>query len=910
MKKLLKESVFLFLAIIMVICAIPFAAHADGYVDKEIYYKENAYHYLVHNGGAIITYCDKDISGEVAIPDTLGGYPVKGISNYAFGYCFDLTGIIIPSSVTYIDYCAFLDCPNLKNIEILNSATSIGQDAFENTEWYNSQPDGDVYIADSYYNYKGDMPENTSVIIKEGTKLISEDAFVGCAGLTSITMPGSLTSIGSEAFLNCTGLKSVTIPEGTTDIYYRAFGGCTNLESITLPDSIINMERQVFDDTAWYASMPDGNVYIGNIYYKYKGSMINNVDVKINAGVKAIAGDAFYECEYLTSIEIPDSVKAIGSGAFEDCTGLKSIIIPNSVESIGSLAFDGCTNLMNISISEKITSINSSTFLGCINLTNVTIPDNVDSIENYAFLGCTGLKSVKISNGVRYINIESFYGCTNLKNIFIPSSIASIDVDAFANCSNVEKIEVEKGNSVYHSDGDCLIKTGDKELVVGCKNSIIPSDGSVLSIGNNAFLGVTGLENISIPNSVKNIGSSAFSNCISLTNINITNGVISIESGAFDGCINLTNITIPNSVQSVGAGAFFDCVNINSIVIPNSVKSIDYCAFGYYFDEENFERKKVENFTIYGYTGTAAETYANENGFTFIALDDEHTHTFSAWTVTTEATCTAEGVETRTCSGCGATETRKTEKKEHSLTHVEEDSTCKIQGVSYDICDMCGNTFNYSVLPLAPHTFGEWKVTKEATSFEYGERMRSCSVCGFEEKERIEKLPVSEVKDEKTGISVICPDGSYDGKVEIEVTETFDGTSYHVLNTEKGNFKKSLFDITTTIDGEKVQPNGTVFVKIPLPDGYNAEKTVVYYVTNDGKLEKIESEVKDGYIIFETTHFSFYAIVDESSTVNPSQNCSCACHKKGIVKFFFKIKLFFQKIFKKNKLCKCGVNHY
>ncbi len=153
----------------------------------------------------------------------------------------------------------------------------------------------------------------------------------------------------------------------------------------------------------------------------------------------------------------------------------------------------------------------------------------------------------------------------------------------------------------------------------------------------------------------------------------------------------------------------------------------------------------------------------------------------------------------------------------------------------------------------------------------------------------------------------------------MNVSAVTDGNAFNVLNAEKGSFKKSLFNITTTINGERVQPNGSVLVKIPLPEGYNAEKTVVYYVTNDGKLEKMESEEKDGFIIFETTHFSYYAIVDESEKEapvtpsepeNPSANCNCNCHKKGIARFFFKLILVFQKIFKKNKLCKCGVAHY
>ena len=313
--------------------------------------------------------------------------------------------------------------------------------------------------------------------------------------------------------------------------------------------------------------------------------------------------------------------------------------------------------------------------------------------------------------------------------------------------------------------------------------------------------------------------------------------------------------------------AFNGCTSLASVTIPSQVTEIGLRAFGY----NGYD--KINDFKIYGYSSTAAEKYAKENGFEFIDLETAgHIHTFGEWCIMTESSCVSEGVEKRVCSTCGEVETRKIEKSEHM--------------------------------------FEEWVITKRATVIDFGEAKRVCKICGFEEKKILEKLVAEEATDERTGISVIYSADNYENAVEIQVTETIEGEAYDILNSEKGNYKKSLFDIVTLCDGVMAQPSGSVWVRIPIPKGYDPDTTVVYYVTTDGKLERLESRVEDGYVIFETDHFSFYAIVDEGSEINPSINCKCACHKKSIAKLFFKIGLIFQKIFKKNRICKCGVWHY
>ena len=187
---------------------------------------------------------------------------------------------------------------------------------------------------------------------------------------------------------------------------------------------------------------------------------------------------------------------------------------------------------------------------------NVVIPDSVTSIGNHAF-----------------------YKCSSLTSITIPENVTSIGEGVFEGCSSLENITVEQGNPIYHSEGNCIIETASKTLIAGCKNSVIPADGSVTSIGDRAFFSCNLLTSITIPDSVTSIGDSAFWECKSLKSIVIPDGVTSIGDSAFDGCRSLTSIVIGSGVTSIGERAFYDCGSLKSIVIPDSVTSIGNSAF-------------------------------------------------------------------------------------------------------------------------------------------------------------------------------------------------------------------------------------------------------------------------------------------------------------------------------------------
>jgi hypothetical protein len=175
---------------------------------------------------------------------------VTVIGELAFDGCSSLAAVNIPNSVTSIGRSTFSGCSSLTNINIPNSVSSIGFEAFNGTAWYDNKPDGLVYAGLVAYEYKGDMPEGTSITLRKGTKGIAEYAFAdcNCDGLTAVNIPNSVTSIGICAFEGRTGLTAVNIPNSVTTIGYQTFRGCTSLTTVNIPNSVTTIDEDAFMD--------------------------------------------------------------------------------------------------------------------------------------------------------------------------------------------------------------------------------------------------------------------------------------------------------------------------------------------------------------------------------------------------------------------------------------------------------------------------------------------------------------------------------------------------------------------------------------------------------------------------------------------------------------------------------------
>ena len=287
-------------------------------------------------GASAFAYCSKLVS--INIPR------IKVIDNSTFTDCIKMTSLVLPSSVKSIGQNAFYNCTSL-SVNIPDSVESIGAtayyktllntvvlpltlnklavSAFDGTPWYTAQPNGMIYVGEWVYRYKGTLP--TSIEINEGVKHITQNIFSYSMGLVSVKLPASLTEIPNSAFMGCIGLTTINLPANIKYIDDIAFYACTKLAVLSFPENMERVGDRALDNTAWYNAQPDGNVYAGNWYYKYKGTMPPNTEITIANETVGLADLLFLNVTNLKTVKIPASVKYIGSSAFQGCTALTSI---------------------------------------------------------------------------------------------------------------------------------------------------------------------------------------------------------------------------------------------------------------------------------------------------------------------------------------------------------------------------------------------------------------------------------------------------------------------------------------------------------------------------------------------------------------------------------------------------------
>ena len=378
------------------------------------------------------------------------------------------------------------------------------------------------------------------------------------------------------------------------------------------------------------------------------------------------------------------------------------------------------------------------------------------------------------------------------------------------------------------------------------KTVVIPD--SVTSIGRWAFGYCESLTSVTIPDSVTSIGDEAFNNCTRLTSITVKEGNPKYSSDEYGVLFNKdktlliqypignkrTSYTIPDSVTSIGDWAFAQCTGLTSVTIGNSVTSIGEAAF--------WLCTSLTSVTIgNSVTSIGSSAFSMCVSLTSVTIPDSVTSigngAFYFCTSLTRVTIpdSVTSIGDNAFISC-------TSLTDVYYTGSKEDWN-KISIGLYNGC-LTNATIHYNYV-LEPETVN--------------------------------------ITDERTGIQVSAPGGTFDSDVTLKVEEVLSGSSFDIIGKVNGKSKTKVFTIETYVDGQSVQPNGDVTVRIPVPDGFNAEKCKLYYLNTSSKNpEEIAFRVEDGYIVFTTNRFGDWAIIQTAEMPTVSVNDIGLNYKKSV----------------------------
>ena len=730
----------------------------------------------------------------------------------------------------------------------------------------------------------------------------------------TVIIEEGVTSIAKYAFYNYPALKSIQLPSTLNRIGVNAFASCKNIESISFADNsnlTIISNYTDFEGTKWYKSQPDGLIYLGNVLLKYKGTVPQNENVEIKAGIRVIADKAFYNQSNLTDITFPGTVEYVGKSAFEGTGWLGSQPDGEIYTDKAFLQYKGSVPIEEYDyvIKDGTVSVSPQAFKGKP-ITSVVFPSSVEYIGESAFYYCTKLSETVFPSDskLKYIGENSFLSCSKLKTFDLPQSLEVIESNAFSDCYGINCIDFPAsveyiGKSVYSNAQAITVDTNNKYYCSDDFGAVFNKDKTILYFAPKIIDGYV---------------------------YTVPDGVTEVYDRAFYKC-TINEITFSSSVKSIGREAFYGS-SVKRAVIPAET-SVKADAFN-----------QCNNLTVYCYTDSPAHKYAVEKNIPFVLLDetldtsnigavieqanainrsfytdeslDELDAAVSAVDLNAENLTQSQidewenaitsaianlkykpadyyAVETATVRANNIDRSLYTAESltrlDAALDSVEENLDITNQGK----VNSAARAINEAIdrLEYLPADYGAVEAAVDKSekldrrlysqssltaldqskaAVEYGLNISEQEkVNGFADSinSAISALEFADVvlRNEPNGVIVSATAKEVDPDTALTV-DLKDPSDLQGGNIAVGGTVKNitLFDINLLLNAQKVQPDGFVTVKIRIPDGVDPKRCKVYHVIDDpvDPLVRYTTSLEGNFIVFETDHFSEFAVIE------------------------------------------------